>query len=258
MKLTKNMSVVKRFPWFLQRKSYDTNTTLLSTMSKTPSFEIIRASRRSISIQISQTRWLVVRAPFSVPSDIIHAFVDKKSDWIRKHMSRHTEQKEQRSNTLYYLGQPHSFEYNLVQKEMVLQSEWFFTFAGKVQDTSSEQVALIRWYRKQAQTHFAERVAHFSEKHGLQYEQIRITSATTRWGSCSGRNNLNFPWRLLMAPREVIDYVVVHELAHTIHKNHSPRFWKLVESIVPDWKVHRAHLREEGWKYEISKFGENS
>lgn len=57
-----------------------------------------------------------------------------------------------------------------------------------------------------------------------------------------------------MAPREVIDYVVVHELAHTIHKNHSPRFWNLVESIMPDWKIHRTHLKEEGWKYEIPKF----
>ncbi len=129
-----------------------------------------------------------------------------------------------------------------------------FVFSGKVQDISSEQTTLTRWYRKQAQIHMSERVSHFSEKHGLGYEQIRITGATTRWGSCSGRNNLNFPWRLLMAPREIIDYVVVHELAHTVHKNHSPRFWELVESILPDWKTHRAHLREEGWKYTLPGF----
>ncbi len=92
-------------------------------MSKTPPFQIIRASRRSISIQISKTHGLIVRAPFSVPEDIIHAFVERKSDWIAKHLIRHTEQKERRSNTLYYLGQPHSFEYNLVQKEAIAQSE---------------------------------------------------------------------------------------------------------------------------------------
>ncbi|MDD2891843.1 MAG: SprT family zinc-dependent metalloprotease [Candidatus Gracilibacteria bacterium] len=223
-------------------------------MSKIPPFEIIRASRRSLSLQISQKKGLVVRAPFSVPLDIIHAFVERKTDWIEKYLARHTERKEQKGTTLYYLGQVYSFEYNLLQKETVLQSEGIFIFSGKVQEVSAEQKILTGWYRKQAQKHMNERVTYFSEKHGFSFKQIRITSATTRWGSCSGRNNLNFPWRLLMAPREVIDYVVVHELAHTIHKNHSSHFWGLVESIVPDWKAHRTHLREEGWRYEIPKF----
>lgn len=222
-------------------------------MSKNPSFEIIRASRRSISIQISKNHGLIVRAPFSVPEDIIHAFVDRKSDWIRKHLTKHTEQLIQKNNTLYYLGQSHLFEYNLLQKETVDRNEWFFTFTGKVQDNSSEYATLIKWYRKQARIHLAQRVSYYSEKHGLPYEQIRITSAITQWGSCSAHNNLNFPWRLVMVPREVIDYVVVHELAHTIHKNHSSRFWGLVESIMPDWKEHRAHLKEEGWKYTLSE-----
>lgn len=223
-------------------------------MSKIPHFEIVRASRRSISIQISKTHGLIVRAPFSVPEDIIHAFVERKTDWIMKHMTRHIEQKEQKNNTLYYLGQVHSFEYNLLQKESVVCSEGIFTFSGKVKDTGTEQVVLMKWYRKQAQIHISGRVVHFSEKHRLKYEQIRITSAVTRWGSCSGRNNLNFPWRLLMAPSEVIDYVVVHELAHTIHKNHSLRFWGLVELIAPDWKMYRTHLKEEGWKYILPSF----
>ncbi|HBB27250.1 TPA: hypothetical protein DCZ36_01985 [Candidatus Gracilibacteria bacterium] len=223
-------------------------------MPKTPPFEIIRASRRSISIQISRTKGLIVRAPFSVPEDIIHAFVERKSDWIRKHLSRQREQKEQRNTILYHLGQPHSYEYNLLQKETVLRLEGMFVFSGKVREASVEQVMITKWYRKQAQQHLNERVAHFSEKHGLKYEQIRITSAITRWGSCSGCNNLNFPWRLLMAPEKVIDYVIVHELAHTVHKNHSSRFWTLVESIMPDWKTHRTHLQEEGWKYTLPKF----
>lgn len=227
-------------------------------MPKTPPFEIIRASRRSLSLQISRNKGLVVRAPFSVPLDIIHAFVERKSDWIAKHMTRHAEQKEQRSYSLYYLGQPHSFEYNLLQKEHVMRLDRIFTFTGKAQETSSEEAVLTKWYQKQARRYLTERVAHFSEKHGLSYEQIRITSAVTRWGSCSGRNTLNFPWRLMMAPPKVIDYVVVHELAHTVHKNHSPRFWNLVESIIPDWKVHRVHLREDGWKYVLPEFSTKS
>ena len=97
----------------------------------------------------------------------------------------------------------------------------------------------------------SERVAHYAREYGLRYGKIRITSALTRWGSCSGRDNLSFPWRLIMAPPEMIDYVAVHELAHTIHKNHSARFWSLVESIMPDWEIHRTHLKREGWKYVL-------
>lgn len=219
------------------------------TMSNLPPYTITRASRRSISIQISRTKGLVVRAPFSVPEDIIHAFVERKSEWIKKHTMRHDEQRTQKDNTLYYLGQPFALEYNLLQKEPIIHSEGFFTFSGKVRDTSSEQGVLENWYRKQAREYMTERVRHYAQEHNFRHGRVCITGALTRWGSCSARNNLNFPWRLLMAPREVIDYVVVHELAHTVHKNHSPRFWGLVESIMPDWKLYRAHLREEGWKY---------
>lgn len=215
-------------------------------MQKIPSFEIIRASRRTISIQISPTKGLVVRAPFSVPEDIIHGFVEKKSDWIRKHLTRHQEQKESCPNTLHHLGQPHAFEYNLLQKEPVSRSDGIFIFSLKVRGSGRQKESIESWYRKQARAYLAGRVLHFAEKHGLQYRDIRITSALTRWGSCSGQNNLNFPWRLMMAPKETIDYVVVHELAHTVHKNHSVKFWSLVGSIIPDWKTHRAHLRENG------------
>lgn len=92
-------------------------------MPKIPPFEIIRASRRSISIQISKTHGLIVRAPFSVPEDIIHAFVDRKADWIMKHMTKHTVRSETKINTIYHLGQTYAFEYNLLQKESVLCSD---------------------------------------------------------------------------------------------------------------------------------------
>lgn len=194
-------------------------------MSHLPPYTITRASRRSISIQISRTKGLVVRVPFSVPEDIIHAFVERKSEWIRKHMRRHEEQQICKNDTLYHLGEPHIFRYHPLQKEPLVHSEGFFTFSGMVRDSSSEQRVLENWYRKQALAYLTERVGYYAQKYSLHYGQVRITSALTRWGSCSFRNDVNFPWRLLMAPPEVIDYVVVHELAHTVHKNHSVHFW---------------------------------
>lgn len=111
-------------------------------MSNTYPFEIIRASRRSISIQISPSKGLVVRAPFSVPEDIIHAFVDKKADWIKKHMGQHQAEKENRSASLYYLGQSQAFEYHPLQKVPVSYSDGVFTFSQKIQTTNGEQAAL--------------------------------------------------------------------------------------------------------------------
>jgi hypothetical protein len=91
-------------------------------------------------------------------------------------------------------------------------------------------------------------VVHYARLYNFHYQKIRLSSARTRWGSCSARGTLSFTWRLIMSPPEIIDYVVIHELAHTIHHNHSPQFWGLVGSILPDyaekrkWLKHNSHL----------------
>jgi predicted metal-dependent hydrolase len=102
------------------------------------------------------------------------------------------------------------------------------------------------WYRQNARQILHERVKVYSQQHGFQYQSIRITSARTRWGSCSASRSLNFSWRLIMAPLEVVDYVVVHELVHTVVHNHSKRFWKKVERILPDYNERRKWLRKNG------------
>jgi predicted metal-dependent hydrolase len=100
------------------------------------------------------------------------------------------------------------------------------------------------WYREQARLFLTERLQYFSHLYNFHYSQIRITSARTRWGSCSGRGTISFTWRLVMAPPEIIDYVVLHELAHTVHHNHSPQFWNLVQSMQPDYAAKRKWLKQ--------------
>ena len=91
-----------------------------------------------------------------------------------------------------------------------------------------------------------QRVTFYSDITGIDCKKVKITSAKKRWGSCSSRGNLNFSWRLVLAPLPVIDYVVVHELAHIIHRNHSKRFWALVKKLYPNYKTCRKWLRSEG------------
>ena len=83
----------------------------------------------------------------------------------------------------------------------------------------------------------------------MQAENVKITSAEKRWGSCSGDDNLSFSFRLIMAPPDIIDYVIVHELMHIKEKNHSPKFWKLVEAVMPEYKIHRRWLKDNHHKF---------
>jgi predicted metal-dependent hydrolase len=118
--------------------------------------------------------------------------------------------------------------------------------AEAVDDTSIKD-ELERLYREEARRHFTERADHFAEILGVTYEQIQIRNQKTRWGSYStktGTLSLNF--RLLMAPPDVVDYVIVHELAHAEHPNHGPRFWRLVGQHVPDYKTKNEWLKENG------------
>ena len=102
----------------------------------------------------------------------------------------------------------------------------------------------VEAYRKAARAHITARVAFFAKLMGVTPLSISINSARTRWGSCSAKKRLNFSWRLMLGDDDVIDYVVVHELAHIVEMNHSVRFWAVVESVLPDYKVRRKRLKE--------------
>ncbi len=102
----------------------------------------------------------------------------------------------------------------------------------------------VEWYRKQARQLITARVKHYADLLGLNVNKIRISNARKRWGSCSAKNNLSFTWRLILAPLEIIDYVVIHELMHIFEKNHSRRFWARVEEFYPDYRKIRKWLKQ--------------
>ncbi len=124
-----------------------------------------------------------------------------------------------------------------------------FTLSRAAQ-TKGEQV-FTRWYKERALEIIAERVKQYAQQYNFIPKQVKISSAKTRWGSCGPNGTLNFTWRLVMAPLDVIDYVVVHELAHLRVKDHSSKFWKVVESIYPEYKKQRKWLRENGEKLNL-------
>lgn len=110
----------------------------------------------------------------------------------------------------------------------------------------SQRQALEKRYRQAAKEYFPARAAYYAGLLGVTYATITIRDQKTRWGSCSAKGNLNFNWRLMLAPPRVLDYVVVHELCHRIEMNHSKAFWNTVEMILPDYKEQKKWLRDNG------------
>ncbi|NLN38785.1 MAG: M48 family metallopeptidase, partial [Smithella sp.] len=147
--------------------------------------------------------------------------------------------------SFYYLGRPYPLEacYEPLDNQGVaLRNECFFLNCPE--NKSMRKFYFIAWYKNKALHYISRRVEHYSRLLELKHGGIRITSAERRWGSCSESNRLAFSFRLIMAPPEVVDYVVVHELMHIRQKNHSSKFWDLVLEVLPDYRTHRLWLRD--------------
>ena len=112
--------------------------------------------------------------------------------------------------------------------------------------TPEQHAYLEKLYRRKAAEYIPQRCAYYAEILGVSYGRISIREQKTRWGSCSAKKNLNFNWKLMLAPPDVLDYVVVHELCHLVHMDHSQAFWALVGSVLPDYRVRRRWLKEHG------------
>ena len=173
---------------------------------------VIRSNRKTVAIQVNSNLRVTVRAPRSASEKDIEEILKKKEAWISKHIEKIKETKER-------------FEAEPTEK---LTRE-------KVIALAEEALKVI-----------PERVEYFAKVIGVTYGKITVRNQKTRWGSCSSKGNLNFNCLLMLAPPEVLDYVVVHELCHRKQMNHSKAFWLEVEKVLPNYKEVRKWLKEEG------------
>lgn len=215
--------------------------------------EIIRSSRKTIEVRIEEKR-LSVRAPRRVTNREIQELLWQKKPILEKKQLQSANWRREHGPSLYedgricpYLGR----KYRLSVEENGGDGSLAEVFADGLQlvcrtpDTSPETVqALVeRWYRENARQVITDRVRYYQPAVGRAVNRIAIKEQKSRWGSCSSKSNLNFNWHLMEFPLEVVDYVVVHELCHLIHMNHTEAFWSEVERILPDYRERRALLR---------------
>ena len=170
---------------------------------------IIRSNRKTLSLQLKSGE-IIARAPLRMKDKEIYRFIDEKKNWIEKHLSSIAEKQKELEKI-----EPFTDEdiYNLTQK---------------------------------AKEFIPERVRYYAPKIGVTFGRITIRCQHTRWGSCSSKGNLNFNCLLMMFPIEIIDSIVVHELCHRKHMNHSPQFYNEIERVFPQYKKCHKWLNENG------------
>ena len=217
---------------------------------------LIRSRRKTISLSRHPDGSLVVRAPLHLSEKAILQWVNTKEGWVASRQGRVLSTIAKKQNRQFapgesflFLGQSYPLELVPRARES-LSFDGHFKLAARVQPRAAE--VFEKWYKNQAFNVFSERTAWFGAHYGFTYAQIRISSARTRWGSCSSLGTLSFTWRLVMAPLSVIDYVIIHELVHTVEKNHAAGFWNKVQSIIPDYKQKRAWLKTNGHTLSIN------
>jgi len=168
-------------------------------------YQLIRSDRRSLALQISREGGLIVRAPRYVPDAAVRRFVGQHERWIETNLAR-------------------------ARERLALRPE----------PDAAERERL----RALAKAVLPEKVSRWAARMGVRPTRLTITSAATRFGSCSGKNAISFSWRLMRYPDEAVEYVVVHELAHILHHDHSPAFYACVERYLPDYRERKKLLRD--------------
>lgn len=210
---------------------------------------------RRLRLSVRPDTGLEVTAPRGVAISRIEAVLREKAAWIEATLQRFAAQTPAATlalhdgATLPFAGMSlvlHFRQLPTTTRVRVALVGTTLTVTTPHTDYATARTALEAWYRRQAHTVIAGRVAHWNARFGFEHGRISIKDQKSRWGSCSHSGNLNFNWRLLLAPLDVLDYIVIHELAHLREANHSPRFWALVATLCPNYKQHRRWLRLHG------------
>lgn len=196
---------------------------------------------------VSSIKGVEAIVPQAYSDDMLRQFVQSKKGWISKTSQYYNKIKERTGHedgTLYYLGERYRYHIVKDRQPSAVVSEGMKVATFHVADMRTYKRDIQAWYREQTTRIIADRLPAISKIMGLHYNKVSIKQQKSRWASCSKKMNLNFNLLLSAAPLPVIDYVIVHELAHTIEMNHSRRFWDIVSSADPNFKKHKAWLED--------------
>lgn len=226
-------------------------------MSELPAYTVKRSPRKTLSIYVERDGTISVLAPESFSDEEIREIVTRKNFQLYKHLAERDELNATRSlreivsgETFPYLGRNYRLQLVDTQPVPLLLKEGHFCL--KRADKEKAPEIFKEFYRTKGVPRITKRVRHFKQQMGVETGQIRVMDLQHRWASCSASTDavstgdLNFHWKCLMAPLSILDYIIVHEMAHLKFDNHSNAFWNEVDKIMPDYRERKMWLRFNG------------
>ncbi len=227
---------------------------LINLPSGKDHYYTLKPSRRAkyIRIKLNNQGELSVILPYRSSAKQAHRFVQSKSAWVAKQLSqlpepRHTQVPHQVDLALLderWLVKTASEQESSALSLEIDKEQKVINFSGDEQQLDDFNHLLEKWLKQKARIIFNEMLEALAEQHGFHFNRISIRAQKTRWGSCSSSKNISLNCKLLFMPKKVVEYVMIHELCHTIQMNHSSKFWRLVEDCDPDFQAHRAVLKK--------------
>ena len=213
-------------------------------------YEVVYSNRRKLQISVERDKSVIVRAPEGTSIETIEATLEKKKLWIyekTRHPQKYREAKKAREyisgTSILYLGREYKLDFvNEALEGVVFDGRFLLS---KTHAQSAEH-HLKAWFLEEARRIISPKAGLYAQKLGVSYNEIFISNLKYRWGSCTPKNNLNYNWRLIKAPVSVIDYVIVHELAHLLEPNHTRRFWTIISVQLPHYLKAKEWLKSNG------------
>ena len=213
--------------------------------------------RRTIGLKVSAAGQIIIAAPQGTPTSLLLQVLTKNQSWIKRKVAERQESWARlQGGAVFYRGQAYRLSLNPEAPALVARD------AGEIRVKAATAAAawplLTAWYRQEAEGWIRERVHHFARAMGLKAQRVELRPWKRRWGECRPLEDLRFNWRLILLPPDVLDYVVVHELAHLREPGHTPRFWQGVERVLPDYRERRRWLNRYGAPFLLWKLDEEN
>lgn len=223
-------------------------------------FSIARSPRRKTAcIAVYPSGEVKLTVPVRTSEAQARRYVEQKAGWVLDKLrafeaqgARDVKKHYVDGELFLFLGREYALKISQASQPLVtLGDRTLNVFVPDPGDREAIRSAVFRWYRFQAETHLREPVAVYARALGVFPPEFRVKNQSKRWGSCTAKNLLNFNLKIVMAPLEQLEYVAAHEVCHVKVKDHSPRYWAVLESIMPDCDARKKALKTEGWKYEL-------
>lgn len=207
---------------------------------------IIRRNIKHVRLRVNETGEVFIYAPETLPEECLCKIIEKRRPWIEKQLAffKNQERIKLQYNEILLFGNRYTYFYDTTYTNKVSINEEYHTIRARRNLTNI--ATQEKWLKSVAKHHFEERTKQLSAALNLPYNKLYVRTEKRKWGNCSPLKNISLNWRLVKAPKYVIDYVIVHELVHTLVMNHSHKFWTLLRSHYPDYEKAQQWLERFG------------